>query len=510
MLCGSSSFPQAKEINMEETLDLSALLKTLKKHFAIIITLGLLTGIASFLVSNFLIDKKYESMALLYVENNQNTSDSLNINDINAAQKLVNTCQILFKSGTALDTLIDNLDLPYSKKELSEMITAASVNSTEVMQLKVESSDPVEAQIIVNELVEISKDEFNRIIKSGSIEVVEMGEISTAPSFPNVQMITFVGLAIGLVIAFIIFFILDMLDVAVKHSDNLAKLYDVPVFAEIMEFDSASNNGKYGYSDYGYGKKSRRVKVSDGKFSERLLSDSTPFAISEAYNTARTNTMFAVAHAPKKIIAVTSSNPSEGKSTTCSNLAISFANAGFEVLLVECDLRKPTMANNFGIPNKIGLSSILSGFCSVTDALNSYVMSGLDIITAGKIPPNPSELLGSEAMKSFLIASSQNYDYVFLDTPPVNVVTDSQLMNEDIAGIVFTIREGGTTHPDIQNAMDKIKLANGKTLGFIKTFCKPEKSRRYSRKYSYGPRYGYGHDNKSDSAEKGPAAETNS
>lgn len=491
---------------MEETLDIGALIKVLKKHFVIIITIGLLTGIASFLFSNFLITKKYESTALLYVENSQNTSDSLNINDINAAQKLVNTCQILFKSSTALDALIENLDLPYTKDELSDMITAASVNGTEVMRLAVESEDPAEAQIIVNELVEISKGEFNRIIKSGSIEVVELGEVSTEPSFPNIQLITFGGLALGLVIAFVSFFIRDTLDVGVKHDDNLAKIYDVPVFAEIMEFDSASSGGKYGYSNYGYGRKSRRARISDGKFSERLLSENTPFAISEAYNSARTNTMFAVAHAPKKIIAVTSSNPSEGKSTTCSNLAISFANAGFEVLLVECDLRKPTMANNFNINNKMGLSAILGGFCSITDALNSYVLSGLDIITAGEIPPNPSELLGSEAMKSFLIASAQNYDYVFLDTPPVNVVTDSQLMNEDIAGIVFAIREGDTTHPDIQSAMDRIKLAKGKTLGFIKTFCKPEKSGRYGRKYSYHSAYGYGHEEKAENSGKEPAS----
>ena len=190
------------------------------------------------------------------------------------------------------------------------------------------------------------------------------------------------------------------------------------------------------------------------------------------------------------------------KSTPCSNLAMSFSNAGFEVLLVECDLRKPTMANNFNINNKTGLSSILGGFCTITEALNSYVVNGLDIITAGKIPPNPSELLGSEAMKSFLLASVQNYDYVFLDTPPVNVVTDSQLMNKDIAGIVFTVREGCTTHPDIQNAMDKIRLANGKTLGFIKTFCKPEKTGRYSKKYSYNSGYGYGKNHKSVSSEK--------
>ncbi|MDE7278532.1 MAG: capsular biosynthesis protein, partial [Oscillospiraceae bacterium] len=99
---------------------------------------------------------------------------------------------------------------------------------------------------------------------------------------------------------------------------------------------------------------------------------------------------------------------------------------------------------------------------------------------------------------------SEDYDYVFLDTPPVNVVTDSQLMNTEIAGLVFIIRESSTIHPDIQNALEKIRLANGKALGFVKTFCKPEKSGRYGKKYGskYGYKYGYGYgySSKSDAA----------
>ena len=227
-----------------------------------------------------------------------------------------------------------------------------------------------------------------------------------------------------------------------------------------------------------------------------VMIDATSDAIVEAYNTARTNTMFAVSTGESKIIAVTSSNPSEGKSTTCANFAISFANAGFKVLLVECDLRKPTVAKNFDIKPKNGLSSILGGFCSVNDAINADVLSNLDIITAGDIPPNPSELLGSRAMRTFLSASSEIYDYVFLDTPPVNVVTDSQLMNDIVAGIVFVVKEKYTTHPDIQSALDKIRLANGKVLGFVKTFGSVGKTGRYGKKYAYKDyKYGYSAEN---------------
>lgn len=477
-------------MDMEETLDLGYLFSVFKKHLLLLILVGILCGAAGFGVSNFLIPKKYESRALLYVENNQQASESVNINDINAAQKLVNTCQIIFKSSTMMDNLIANLDLPYTKDELDEMIKASSVNNTEVMELVVESSSAIESEKIVNELVELSKEEFSRVIKSGSIEVIDYGEVNTDPSYPNVLLITAAALILGVVITYISVLVREMLDVAVKNDDNLAQLYDVPVFAEIVDFDNSSSS-KYGYG-YGYGKKAAKKPAEQNSFSERFISESTPFAITEAYNTARTNTMFAVSTGNRKIIAVTSSNPSEGKSTTCANFAISFANAGFKVLLVECDMRKPTVAKNFNIKPKNGLSSVLGGFCTVNDAINEDVMKGLDIIAAGDIPPNPSELLGSEAMKTFLIASAESYDYVFLDTPPVNVVTDSQLMNDVIAGIVFVVRENSTTHPDIQSALEKIRLANGKTLGFIKTFGHMGKSGRYGKKYSYSSyKYGY-------------------
>lgn len=481
---------------MDDVLDLNYLFKVFKKHIVFIILIAIIGGSAAFVVSNFFIQKKYTSEAMLYVENNQQASDTVNVNDITAAQKLVNTCQILFKSNTMLENIIINLDLPYTKRQLDDMITAQSVNSTEVMSLKVESTDPQEAQIIVNELVRLANIEFARVIKSGSIEVIDYGEVNTSPSYPNVNLITAAGLLIGAVLSYVIVFIKEMFDVVVKHDDDIAKMYNIPVFAEIMDFNSKTKNSKYGYGGYGYGygnkPSSDKPAATAGMEDGLLISDNTPFAITEAYNTARTNIMFSVAPSKYKIVAVTSCNPSEGKSTTCRNLAIAFANAGHNVLLVECDLRKPTMAKAFNLKQENGLSTILGGFCSVKEAVNVNVIENLDIICAGDIPPNPSELLGSPAMKTFLEASAGQYDFVFLDTPPVNVVTDSQLMNDIVAGMIFVIKESNTTHPDIQEAVGKIELANGKILGFVKTFCFAGKSGRYGKKYgSYKYKYEY-------------------
>ena len=225
---------------MDDVLDLSYLFKVLKKHLAVVILAGIIGAAAAFVISNFFIEKKYTSEAMLYVENNQQSTDAVNVNDITAAQKLVNTCQIIFKSSTVMEQLITNLDLPYTKDELSGMITAESVNNTEVMSLVVECGDPREAEIIVNELVNIANDEFARIIKSGSLEVVDYGEVDTEPSFPNVPMITVAGLLLGMVIVYIIVFLIDIFDVVVKREDDIAKIYNIPVFAEIMDFYSKS------------------------------------------------------------------------------------------------------------------------------------------------------------------------------------------------------------------------------------------------------------------------------
>lgn len=503
-------------MGMEDTIDLGYLFRLLKKNLIFIIILGIVCGAGVFCVSNFLLERRYQSRALLYVENSQQTTEAVNINDISAAQKLVNTCQIIFKNEALLQDLINNLNLPYSVSQLSRMITAQSVNSTEVMEIVVESTSPQEAQMVANELVRLANDEFLRIIKAGSIEVIDYGRISPYPVFPNTTLYTAIGVMVGILIACVIVYVHDMLDVAIKHDDNIAKIYNVPVFAEITDFDSANASGKYSYSHgygygygYGYGTEQEKKKAVSGNVSaipDRTLSADTPFSIVEAYNTARTNIMFAAAPEKKKIIAVTSSNPSEGKSTTCANIAIAFANAGYEVLLVECDLRKPTMAKRFKLKGSNGLSTILGGFCNINEAIHQDVFEGLDVIMAGDIPPNPSELLGSDAMKVFLEASSDVYDYIFLDTPPVNVVTDSQLMNEAIAGLVFVVKENATTHPGIEQALEKITLANGKTLGFIKTFCKPEKSGRYGKygkKYGYGyGSYGYGYSNREQNSDE--------
>ena len=484
---------------MEETIDLQKLFIVLKKHLLPIIITAVLCAVAGFSLAEFVLPKKYESAALLYVENSKNSGEELNINDINAAQKLVNTCQIIFKSNKMLDLLIYELDLPYDYEQLDKMISVTSVNGTEVMRISAAHEDPQMAADIVNVLVIQAQEEFMRVIKSGSIEVVEYAKVADIPVFPKPMIFCAGGFVLGAAAAYIIFLIIEMMNVTITGMDDLSKIYGVPVFAEVPDHELSA------------GKRSSAARSDNRR--RYVLDENTPFAVAEAYRTARTNLQFSLAVGGKNIIAFTSANPGEGKSTTCANMAVAFSDMGKNVLIIDCDMRRPTVNITFGINGVNGLSSVLGGFCSLEDALSRNVRGSLDVLPSGPIPPNPTELLGSGMMARLLEKVSGEYDYILLDTPPVNMVTDSQLMNGSVAGHVFVVKENSTEHPDVAEAMDKERLANGKILGFIKCFCTSGGKSSYGkRRYGrYGGRYGgkygyyqsYGYEYKSEDKTEG-------
>ncbi len=236
-------------------------------------------------------------------------------------------------------------------------------------------------------------------------------------------------------------------------------------------------------------RKSDRLPISQSR--KFILSDDTQFAIREAYKAARTNLVFSLAENEKKIVVITSCSPSEGKSTNCLNMAITTAETGTDVLLIDCDMRKPVQHQLLRLDNKTGLSSVLGGIVrDVSKVVDRNVRSHLDVLTAGPIPPNPAELLSGSKMDQLLELVGDHYDYVFIDTPPINVVTDALLLNNRTAGIIFVVKEGHTRHEDIREALEKSRMTNGRVLGFIKANCSGRSSKGgYSYKYKYKYKY---------------------
>ena len=229
------------------------------------------------------------------------------------------------------------------------------------------------------------------------------------------------------------------------------------------------------------GNKNNRNK---GEMRTETLSDKSKFAIVESYKAARTNIMFSLSADDQKLFAVTSYSKGEGKSTVSANLAISFSKMEKKVLLVDCDLRRPNIHNIFKIENTVGLSNIIGKMTDFEETIHRDVLTNLDIITSGTIPPNPSELLCSARFVNLVKKLYEEYDYIIFDTPPVGVVSDALLLKDLVAGFVVVIRERSTTHGDIQNLLESAKLADSKLLGFIKVGCISSK-RRSKRGYYY-------------------------
>lgn len=198
------------------------------------------------------------------------------------------------------------------------------------------------------------------------------------------------------------------------------------------------------------------------------LSERTPFSIKEAYKLARTNILFSCVNEGCKCIAITSAFASEGKTTTATNMALSFTQMKKRILLIDGDMRKPQVHNVFSVDNQIGLSNILGGFAAPEEAVHQ-LESGLNIITAGHIPPNPVELLASQRMEKLLKDLGEYYEYIFIDTPPVNIVTDALVISEKVSGMVVVTKEGESSHRDLEQALGKLDFAKAKILGLILT-----------------------------------------
>ena len=202
----------------------------------------------------------------------------------------------------------------------------------------------------------------------------------------------------------------------------------------------------------------------------------------EAYRSLRTNIQYSSFDKEYKTILVTSSNPGEGKSTTAGNLALTLAEGEAKVLLVDCDMRKPAMHKSFRVTNTYGISDVLLQRKKVMEVAHRY-NENLYIITAGKIPPNPAEMLASNAMTLFLKEMKEHFDYVVLDTPPVQAVADAQILSTKVDGSLFVVRAGVTKKYDVQNSIATLKKVNANIIGTVLHAVENSRNKYY---YYYG------------------------
>ena len=219
--------------------------------------------------------------------------------------------------------------------------------------------------------------------------------------------------------------------------------------------------------NYEYQKKAGKKTSQKPAKNKHVLCDETPFLAKEAYKALRTNVMFSLPGGGCKCVGITSAVPSEGKSTTAINLSISLAQIGKRVLLVDADMRIPSVAGRVKIKGAPGLSDFLVGEAKIEDAVRNVDEHKIHVLPAGKIPPEPTGLLEAKQLEHLFSAVRQIYDFVIVDLPPVNSVPDAVILARYMDGYLMTVREKVTKHKEIVEALKQLKIANANIIGFV-------------------------------------------
>lgn len=444
----------------------------------------------------------YRANVTVYV-NNAGRDQKVNYitsTNLEAAQNLVNTYIQIIKSDSVLEKVADAAKLELTAKQIRASMTAKQQGQTEIFEVSIQHPDPNMAARIANAVAEVAPTEIESFVEGSSAKVIDYAKVPEAPHSPSLFKNVFLGAVLGGMLAVIYVILVFLMDMRIKSGEELKALFNLPVLGQIPDFDaregkSTHKRGKAYETDQAdkQPSKKRMQKKQKGKKTQDeqdyIISSTSDFFIREAYKSLRTNVSFTLTGEEKcKVIVVTSSMQGEGKSITAANLATSYAMEDKKVLMIDCDMRRPKLARLFKQNAKVGLSNLIMEPELLTEAICNTQIDGLDVILAGNIPPNPSELLGSARMQNLLEELKKTYDYIFLDLPPVNMVTDAVVLAPKSDGVVFLVRSNQSERGDVIYAVQQLGYAKAKILGFILNDADIEKG-YYGRKKNYYMRY---------------------
>ena len=364
--------------------------------------------------------------------------------------------------------VIDELDLSMSAETLAQKVQAEVVPESVVIKITATDASPARARQITRAVVGQLQDVVaeletppGRNVPLLKATVVDSPRLPDSPVSPQPLRNLGLGLVLGLLLGFGLAVLREILDTTVKRVQDVPALGEAPVLSAL---------------------------AFDPDVHERPLITALPSHAprAEAFRVLRTNLSFIDVDQTSKAFVITSSVPNEGKSTTAINAAIAMASAGQRVLLVDGDLRRPQVANLLGLEPAVGLTTVLVGRADFADAVQSHADSGLDVLTAGTLPPNPAEMLQSRAMAEFLTAARGQYDVVLLDTPPLLPVTDAALLAAQTDGAVLIVHHSKTTKEQVAGAVDRLESVGSAPLGVIFNMVPTARAGRYGYGYGYG------------------------
>jgi succinoglycan biosynthesis transport protein ExoP len=410
--------------------------------------------------------KKYTATTRLFIAV---ASDS--VTDLaqgsNFAAKQMSSYAEVTRSPRVLTPVIEQLGLQVTPEELAESVEATvPVADTVILEIAATDTDATRAAQIANavgqQLAKAAGDlsqrpDGTKAVQASTIAEAQVPEEASSPKIPqNLGIGLIVGLLLGLGLAVL----RHVLDTKIRNENDVRALTDSPILGVVAYDQEVSSHPV-------------------------ILREQPLAAPSEAVRRLRTNLQFIdVANRPKSIV-ISSSIPGEGKSTIAINLAVSLADTGARVILVDADLRQPSIAEYADIEGGVGLTTVLIGRVEVEDVIQPFAATGLDLLPAGQIPPNPSELLGSTAMADLLERLSASYDMVLLDSPPLLPVTDAVVLSKLAGGALVVVGADRIHRPQLQQSMESLETAGSHLFGIVMNKI----ARRDAAAYGYGSGY---------------------
>ena len=289
-------------------------------------------------------------------------------------------------------------------------------------------------------------------ITASNIQILDQAELPTKPYKPNKRLNLLLAVVVGLFLGVGLAFFFEYLDNTVKTPEDVEQLIRLPSFGMVPEISNE-----------------RRRRLEKGvSYPVELITFGHPKSmLSEAYRNIRTSLLLSSPEKPPKRVAITSPNPSEGKTTTAINTAIALSQTGAQVLVIDSDMRKPRIHKIFAVENGAGLSSFLSGQGELDSIVKKTNVPNLYYIPSGPIPPNPSELLGSNLFKNMMESLEERFDHIVLDSPPVLGFADSMILSTLVDGVILVISGGKTPRETLQRAKEILAQVNAKILGVV-------------------------------------------
>ncbi|MHA7281112.1 tyrosine-protein kinase domain-containing protein [Arthrobacter sp. MDT2-2] len=445
-------------------MELSDYIRILRRNWPLI-TACALVGLLVGAVASFAVRPTYTAETKLFVAI-QNSGSVQELQQGNTfTQARVQSYVETVRTPLVLQPVVDALALDVKPAELAQSVTASADLNTVIISIAAEDTSPVQAAAIAQATADSlvrSVDGLETPAEGGTspvkLAVLTPAVAPSEPSAPNTRLNLALGMLLGLSLGVGAAVLRTALDTRVRGEADLRRVSDSPLLGGIA-FDT------------------------DATKKPLITQAPAQSPRAESFRQIRTNLQFAHVSHKSKAVLVTSSLPGEGKSTTATNLAIAMAQAGQSVVLVDADLRRPRVDEYLGLERNAGLTTALIGRADVEDLLQPWGTDELYILTAGQIPPNPSELLGSDAMKQLITRLEQKFDAVIIDAPPLLPVTDAAVLAQQVGGVVLVIGSSKVKLPDLQKSFGNLEMVNADLLGVVMNFLPTKGPDAYS--YSY-------------------------